>query len=46
MLPLGCSGPHSAADISRAVSILGYKPGVDMPEGLRRAAIYYKQTNV
>ena len=33
---------HSSADISRARRILNYKPGVELPEGLRRATEYYK----
>lgn len=33
---------HSTADISRARRILNYKPGIELPEGLRRATEYYK----
>ena len=33
---------HSTADISRARRVLNYNPGVELTEGLRRAATYYR----
>ncbi|MFM2385840.1 MAG: hypothetical protein RL660_597 [Bacteroidota bacterium] len=35
--------PHSLADISKAKSLLGYNPAVNIQEGLRRAIDWYKQ---
>jgi nucleoside-diphosphate-sugar epimerase len=35
---------HSLADISRAESVLGYKPLVDFEEGLRRTVEWYRAT--
>jgi nucleoside-diphosphate-sugar epimerase len=35
---------HSLADISRAESVLGYKPTVDFEEGLRRTVEWYRAT--
>jgi UDP-glucose 4-epimerase len=35
----------SLADISRAQSVLGYEPGVDLAEGLKRTVEYYRTTN-
>lgn len=34
---------HSLADISRAQAAMGYKPGVDFEEGLRRTVEWYRQ---
>jgi nucleoside-diphosphate-sugar epimerase len=33
---------HSLADISKAKAILGYEPGVDLEEGLRRTVDWYR----
>jgi nucleoside-diphosphate-sugar epimerase len=37
---------HSLADISRAESVLGYKPIVDFEEGLRRTVEWYRADGV
>ena len=36
---------HSHADISRARELLGYRPTVNVREGLRRTLEWYKQEN-
>jgi UDP-glucose 4-epimerase len=33
----------SLADVSHAQQLLGYRPAVDLPEGLRRTVAYYRQ---
>jgi UDP-glucose 4-epimerase len=33
---------HSLADLSRTANALGYKPGVDFEEGLRRTVEWYR----
>ncbi|MCX6357089.1 MAG: SDR family oxidoreductase [Candidatus Aureabacteria bacterium] len=34
---------HSRADISRAARLIGYRPGIDLREGLRLSVPYYRQ---
>ena len=34
---------HSGADIGRACAVLDFKPRVDLPAGLRDAAVFYKK---
>ena len=38
--------PHSLADCSRAREALGYEPGVDLREGLRRTIEHYRDQGV
>lgn len=35
--------PHSQADVTRAIDRLGYRPQVDVKEGLQRTLTYYRQ---
>jgi UDP-glucose 4-epimerase len=37
---------HSLADISRAERLLGYRPGVQLEEGLRRVVEWYREGSV